>query len=380
MGHSIEVRRGLTQALDPDIAAGEIHAAVGGGDGELVLFFCSPRYDLVALARALRERFGDQHLVGCTTAGEIGPGGYHEASISAVALGGDGFAASSTRIDDLETFTFARGEAAVRDARGRLTQASGGAEPSFALLLSDGLSMREESLVSAIHGALGVVPLVGGSAADATEFRATYVFHDGEFRKNCALLVLVRTTAPFEVFKTEHFEMSEEKLVVTGADPARRLVTEINGEPAGREFARVVGLDVKELTPLVFAAHPVIVRVGGVPFVRSIQKVNDDESLTFFCAVDEGIVLTVAKGVDMAENLRRSFAGVRQRLGAPVLTLGFDCILRRIETLQRSEASVISSILDENAVTGFATYGEQFNGMHVNQTFTAVAIGRRDLA
>ena len=35
----------------------------------------------------------------------------------------------------------------------------------------------------------------------------------------------------------------------------------------------------------------------------------------------------------------------------------------------------ISSILLENKVIGFSTYGEQFNSMHVNQTFTGVAIG-----
>ena len=29
----------------------------------------------------------------------------------------------------------------------------------------------------------------------------------------------------------------------------------------------------------------------------------------------------------------------------------------------------------KNNVIGFATYGEQFNAMHVNQTFTGVAIG-----
>lgn len=380
MRDAIDVRRGVTKSLDPETAAAEIHAALGAEPHELVLFFCSPRYDLPALARTLTAEFGDAHLVGCTSAGEIGPGGYHEASLTAVALGGEGFTARSARIDDLGGFAFARGEAAVEQAKKALAEAVGGEEPSFALLLSDGLSMREESLVSTLYGALGVVPLVGGSAADETAFRATHVFHEGEFRSDCAVLTLVHTTAPFEVFKTEHFEMSEHKLVVTGADPSRRIVTEINGEPAGREFARIVGLDVAELTPLVFASHPVIVRVGGTPFVRSIQKVNEDGSVTFFCAIDEGIVLTVAKAVDMSENLRRSFAGVRERLGAPAVTLGFDCILRRIETLQRSEHEAISKILDANSVTGFATYGEQFNGMHVNQTFTAVALGRKDAA
>jgi hypothetical protein len=29
----------------------------------------------------------------------------------------------------------------------------------------------------------------------------------------------------------------------------------------------------------------------------------------------------------------------------------------------------------QNRVFGFSTYGEQYNGLHLNQTFTGVAIG-----
>jgi len=37
--------------------------------------------------------------------------------------------------------------------------------------------------------------------------------------------------------------------VVTEADPAKRIVKEINGLPAAEEYARLVGVDVHELTP-----------------------------------------------------------------------------------------------------------------------------------
>ena len=33
-----------------------------------------------------------------------------------------------------------------------------------------------------------------------------------------------------------------------------------------------------------------------------------------------------------------------------------------------------------DSVVGFNTYGEQFNGMHINQTMTGVAIGRKQRA
>jgi hypothetical protein len=166
-------------------------------------------------------------------------------------------------------------------------------------------------------------------------------------------------------------------MVVTEADPSCRVVTEINGEPAGQEYARMVGLDVDKLTPFIFATYPVVVRVGGTYYVRSMQKVNEDESLTFFCAIDRGIVLTVALGVDPVENLEEAFCGVRSRIGTPQLTIGCDCILRRLELDQRGIKEQVGRIFADNNVVGFSTYGEQFNAIHVNQTFTAVAIGSR---
>jgi len=377
--NDLDVRRGGSAASDPVIAARELFESVGGADRELVIFYCSPTYDLDRLGEEIAKCFGGTQVIGCTTAGEIGAFGYRSKSISAVGIGRVGFVARTVRIDNLDRFEIADGEVAAAKAI-QLLRAAGQSttESCFGILLADGLSIQEEALVSALYARLAC-PLVGGSAGDETRFERTLVFHEGRFHAKAALFTLAHCDHPFDVFKTEHFVGTNEKLVVTAADPTRRIVTEINGEPAGREFARCLGLHIEALTPMAFAAHPVVVRVAGGTYVRSIQKINDDESLTFFCAIDEGIVLTVAKSVDMLRDLEAAFDGVHSRIGPPVLTLGFDCILRRLEAEQRGEKERFAEIFARNAVTGFATYGEQFNGMHVNQTFTGVAIGRRRL-
>lgn len=380
--NELDVRRGGSTSPDPSVAARELYESVGGPDRELVIFFCSPSYPLDELATALRERFGATRVIGCTTAGEIGVHGYRNGTLSGVSFGGPGFSARTVRIDALKTFELARGFKAADTVVASLGEAIGrpvDGTQAFGILMSDGLSMQEEALVSVLYDRLGPIPLAGGSAGDGTRFLQTFVYHEGAFHADAALFTLVHCEYPFDVFKTEHFVGAKEKMVVTGADPTRRTVTEINGEPAAREFARLVGLEVDALTPMVFAAHPVVVRVGGEVFVRSIQKVNEDESLTFFCAIDEGIVLTVANGGDMVANLSRAFDDVRARVGTPTVTLGFDCILRRLEAEERDLTAGLASVLSANAVTGFATYGEQLHGMHVNQTFTGVAIGPRRL-
>jgi hypothetical protein len=376
----LDVRRGGSSSPDPVVAARELHESVGGADRDLVLFFCSPSYDLDLLAKELRGLFGDTRVIGCTTAGEIGVHGYCNGSIEGVSFGGPGFDARTVRIDHLRAFELANGYEAATAVVASLEAATGApldAARTFGVLMCDGLAMQEEALVSVLYDRLGPIPLAGGSAGDDTRFRETFVYHEGAFHADAALFTLVRCEFPFDVFKTEHFIGAKEKMVVTMADPTRRIVTEINGEPAAREFARMVGVEVEALTPMIFAAHPVVVRVGGEMFVRSIQKVNEDESLTFFCAIDEGIVLTVADGMDMVSNLTTAFDGVRARIGQPTVTLGFDCILRRLEAETRDLKGHLASVLTANAVTGFATYGEQLHGMHVNQTFTGVAIGAR---
>ena len=70
------------------------------------------------------------------------------------------------------------------------------------------------------------------------------------------------------------------------------------------------------------------------------------------------------------------FDGLHQRLGPLLLTIGCDCFLRRLELEARHGLEPVGAFLREQRVIGFNTYGEQFNGMHINQTFTGVAIAR----
>lgn len=217
--------------------------------------------------------------------------------------------------------------------------------------------------------------MFGGSAGDNMRFERTAVLVDGQFVSNAAVLVLASTRHPFEVFKSEHAAGYGERVVITEADADRRIVTEINAEPAAAEYARLLGLPPEKLTPQAFAAHPLVLQVGGVPYVRSIQRVNPDMSLSFFCAIDEGLVLSGTRSHDVVVNLARTFEGLRQRLGPLQIVLGCDCILRTLAEHDSSTRNRLSDLLAANHVVGFNTYGEQFNAMHVNQTFTGIAIG-----
>ena len=358
-------------------AAQEFHALVQQPDMSLVVFFCSSEYGLSELASEMHRLFGEVPVVGCTTAGEIGPGGYRDHSLAGASFSADGFAVVSGHLDDLRQFELSEGQTFGRSLLRQLeSQApSANLQNTFAFMLIDGLSVREEPVARAFQSALGKIPLVGGSAGDGLRFGKTEVYAGGSFLSNRAALTLVSTPLPFTIFKTQHFVPSDQRLVITGADCAQRVVREINGLPAAEEYARLLGVEVNELNPRRFAASPVVVLIDGNNYVRSVQKVNPDGSLTFYCAIEEGVVLRIARGVDLVENLEHAFADIGNAVGAPEIVLSFDCILRRLEIAQNQTEESISEIFRRNRALGFNTYGEQFRGIHVNQTLSGVAIG-----
>jgi len=353
------------------------HVGVDQPDIALVIFFCSSEYDLDEVAREMRLAFGEVPVVGCTTAGEIGPSGYRSLSITGCSLPAAQFTVATGRIAGLQQFESARVRTFARDLHHQLLQRAPhqSEDNMFGLLLVDGLSVREESVIGTLQHALGRVPIVGGSAGDGLRFSTTQCYHDGAFHGDSAVLALVGTTLPFKLFKTQHFVATPERMVVTEADSEHRIVKEINGLPAADEYARILGIDPDELDPARFAAFPVVVMIDGTNYVRSIQKANADGSLTFFCAIENGLVLRVAKGVDLLENLQQAFGEIEAEIGPPQLVIGCDCILRKLEIAQSPRKGQIVSLMEHNKVIGFATYGEQFNGVHVNQTLVGIAIG-----
>ena len=142
-------------------------------------------------------------------------------------------------------------------------------------------------------------------------------------------------------------------------------------------YAEAVGLDGATLGPLSFASHPVLVRVGGEYYSRSIQKMNEDGSLSFFCAIDTGVVLTAARPVDLVGALGRALGEVDKAVGGIEALIGFDCVLRRLDAQNRQVIRQVNDLYLKHRVVGFNTYGEQYRTMHLNQTFTGLAIGRR---
>lgn len=378
MGERAGIRRAQSRAVDARAAVREFHDGVAQPDIALVIFFCSAEYDLEALADEMRLLFGEVPVVGCTTAGEIGPIGYIDHSISGASFPAEDFTATCGLVEQLGGFEIADGltfvQQLISDLESRTPSAN--AENTFAFMLIDGMSLREEPVAHALQSGLGEIPFVGGSAADGLAFSNPSVFFEGHFRTDAAVLTLCSTPLPFAAFKTQHFVPMEQRVVITDADPEHRVVRQIGGRAAVEAYADLAGVAVDQLDPPHFAATPMVVVLDGTNYVRSVKSANPDGSLTFFCAIDEGMVLRSARGEDLVGDLKRAFADIRDAVGDPQLVITFDCLQRRLEVIRSGLLEQVEDVLERNNATGFGTLGEQYHGVHINQTLTAIAIGR----
>lgn len=372
------IRTGQSNENDPVVAVRELHEQLGRPDTELVVFFCSVDYDLDVIAHEINRVFAGVTVVGCTTAGEIGPLGYLDGGLSGFSLPSSNFTAVAGRVDDLRHFTSRQGEALVHSLLSRLeAQLLDDVERgTFAFVMIDGLSSREESVARAFQHALGRIPSMGGSAGDGGRYRHTHVFSEGSFHEDSAVLVLATTSLPFVTFSTLHFAGTDRRAVVTEADPETRTVFEIDALPAAEGYARLFGVDPSELGPSFFAAHPLVVRIGSADYARAVQSVGANGSLTFFGAIAKGVVLRTAQREDLVADLEGAFECVRHKLGLPSMVIACDCILRSLEIEQSGLREQVGEVFRRYNAVGFATYGEQLHGLHVNQTFTGIAFGR----
>ena len=369
------VKTGLSHHQDESRAVAELADQIHQEECELVLFFTSPRYDLHRLATALEEHFPGV-AAGCTTAGEIGPGGYSQEGIVGMSIGPGPirvhrFPVPAVKSVDHHLLQRIRGgfDAGRHYPERPMSDCLG-------LLLVDGLCQKEENLVAALHGQFQPIKIIGGSAGDDFALQCTHVYGDGKFFTDGAVFMVCEMGGvPFHPFRLQDFKPITDYMVITGADTEKRLVREIDGEPALDVYSRVLGLPADRISMETFASHSLMVTIGGQDYIRSVRGCEKDGSLSLYSAIDEGLVVRFCRSDDTLVSLEKMFlpggAPVRQgRFG-----ICFDCIHRKIQLQRQGSLERAGALLDQLPTVGFTTYGEICDSIHVNQTMTGVIVG-----
>ncbi|HVO47590.1 MAG TPA: FIST N-terminal domain-containing protein [Steroidobacteraceae bacterium] len=349
-------------------------------DGLNVLFITTG-YDLDRLARALTRR-GIRRAIGAVTGCSFGPEGFLRHGITGFSLPSPRFTAVDILIENVDRFGLPDAQEVARAARDKLKKLHPETpHAQFGLIMVDAEACCEERLVAALGMEFAGTPLVGGSAGDVYFNPAAHpqgskrLLYQGRALRNAAIFCLVASDSPVMALSHNHYRAGTRKVVITEADPDRRMVLEINGRPALAEFAAACGFRRPPKQVNQYAAYPLMIRVGGQYFARGVQRVHEDNTIEFACAIEAGVVAAIGQPDDMLGRLEDTFAEFARHVGTPELTIGFDCAARTVCMEQGGLTEAIEKVFASNRVVGFSALGEQFNTVHVNNSFTALAIG-----
>jgi len=366
---------------DTASAVAELRAELAG-DWVAVFVFHGTDHEPSAVASAVAEAFPCARTAGCTTMGEVGPAGLTSGGMSAFAFGAPASIAIEV-VEDTPGFAFATGETLMEKLTASLgvTRESLSADRHLLLTLTDGLSGAEERVVASLSLSAPGLPLVGGSAADDLKTEGTTVFFDGQAWPSATLVVLLEPGVAFRAFAIHHFQATERRVVVTSADPDRRIAHEFDGWPACHVFEDIAGLErgAVDADPMVPASQAICfgIPAGGSFFMRSPFR-GDGGSLVMRGAVAEGDVLRVMEGQDLVSRTRSELRRELDELAKtsePSGMLLFNCGGRLLEARAYGTESALNEAMSMIPAAGFSTYGEQYGALLVNHTLTGVALG-----
>ena len=234
--------------------------------------------------------------------------------------------------------------------------------------------MSEEHVAFAVATELGETELVGASVASLGSGRSSYVLRGTQALANAGTLLLLSTTRRLQRFRSCSVRPGSQRVVVTSADPERRIVHELDALPAAERLAQLLTCTPGELTDESLAQHPFVLGLGGHDYARPVLRVLRSGSLVFGAAIEEGIVLRLGEGGDVTVDLAQLREGQGPGPDSGGAVLAFDSLLRWRQ-LGRDERSEYAGSRAGQGLVGLTSIGEQWGAVHRNQTLTGVIFG-----
>jgi hypothetical protein len=385
---SIQLKSALSTKADPDAVADDLLAQIGGTVPKLVTLFGSSDRDHRALNKAVRERLPKTtRVVGSTSAAEIDQRGLHQNSVVLGALTGD-FDVGLGLGRGLSTDAISAGVEAVAKASAELGVRPADLNPTrhVGMVMDDASKMKKEELLLGMLEKNQSLILVGGGGSDLEPqptLQRPLLHVDGEVVDDAALIALFSTNAPWAALRSHWYEPTGRLLTITKVDDSHTRALEIDGQPAAKRYAELLGVAPEELgfdKPKGFAAMSTALRVGREYFMRSPMFPLPDGSILFTNLLDDGSELELMKLGDMAGSTRRFFEQeVPRRVHSPQAAILFHCSGRAFSALTSGALGAVSETFQAAPpCAGLNVNFEIYCGFHINTTLTALIFGAKD--
>lgn len=307
---------------------------------------------------SLREIYGDAHIVGCSSSGNILGDELSNASIVGTAIS---FKTSNVQVA-VKDFSSSNDQENISK---KLIEELPKENLKHIFLLSDGLNMNGSFLVKGANAAVSSkIPITGGLAGDGMDFKETWVVANDVAKQNRLVAIgfygddLVSSSGCYAGW--EEFGIYRHITKSSG-----NIVYEIDGKPALDLYKKYLGEYANKL-PSSGLKFPFNVKEqkDSKAVIRSVLAIDEEaKSLIFAGDVQEGSYARLMKSdIDgLIDGSAEAASDINKHNKSDALGLVVSCVGRRVvlNQLTEEELEVISDTLGVNVqLTGFYSYGE----------------------
>ena len=328
---------------------------------QLVLVFGSPTFlKEPEPLHQLKAAYGQAHLVGCSTAGEIVGSTVLDEGLVATAVHFEHTALQGVRLKLQEGMSsFQAGEVLAQqfDPDGLV----------HVFVLSEGVAVNGSALVAGLESQLPAqVGITGGLAGDGARFQETLLlWGDKPELKSILALGFYSTRLRVGYGSLGGWEAFGPHRLVTRS--VGNVLYELDGRSALALYKAYLGEQAHEL-PAAGLLFPLslLTLAGEEPIVRTMLAINEaDQSVTFAGDVPEGSYARVMRATDahLVAGAVKAAKTSYEAIGAcaPDLAILISCVGRKLVLQERVEEEVreVRRVLGEQAIiSGFYSYGE----------------------
>ncbi|MBO4533349.1 MAG: hypothetical protein J5726_06585 [Treponema sp.] len=345
-----------------------------------IIFFATSSINFQELQTALHQRFPAAQIIGTTTSGEITAQGFTTNTIVLNAISDSQTSYSAVLIDDANKFPIiAKDKVLSAASKIGINLASPDIHKnSFAVSLICGLKNIEEGFLSMFYSLVADKDFIvcGGTAGDDLKFKATYVCANGECSDSGAVLLFVKTTRQFEIYKENIFQKSGKSVRLTDVVHETHVVRTIDGVNPRKRYAEIIGIPESSANDAILD-HPFGRTFGDNVFIASLVSFDSNGILSTYARVIQDSVQEILDPMDPIKITEESCKNIIKKIPNPSCVILFNCILRTIGFSNKKQQTPVNDIWKQYfpAYSGFSTYGEQYGHVNSNQTLVALVLG-----
>lgn len=364
---------------DTDAAVSELASQIRDKSSSvnLVMFFASSCYDFPKMSEAIYKLFPDSEVVGCTTSGEIGPGGFAKNTVVLTTMSDSSARVKGILIPDGNKYPITLKDDIVSAMKTCGIKPGGNHDDSFAITFVNGLCNVEEIMGSLLYSIIDDddFKVLGGSAGDDLKFVETGVSLNGKVVNNGGAFIFVKTPKKFTIVKENIFKPTGRRFHITDSDNMTRQLIALDGKPAVTEYAKTVGVPESEIGN-VSLSNPIGRLFGNDIYIASIASVNNDKTFTMYCRTVPGTKVDIMEVGDVKSIMNDTVAKITESVPNPGFVFFINCILRTLRFDGNDEGRYLTDLYSRSfgKFAGYSSYGEQIDRISSNQTLVVLAM------